>query len=323
MPVISVIVPVYNVESYLHRCINSVLQQSFADFEVILIDDGSPDGSPAICDQYARQDTRVKVIHQQNGGLSAARNAGIDWVFAHSDSDWITFIDSDDWVHPEYLASLYNAVVKNNVFISVCGYIETAGETPEIVQEKLYAENWTPENFFVKNPTNAVIACGKLYKKECFENIRYPIGKIHEDEFTTYKILFRYPYVAVLNFPFYFYYQNNGSIMRSGWSPKNLEAYTAIEEQIIFFDKNGFDIAKRSVIRRYLMNIKNKCDDVQTYGEYARFFKKKKRKYFKAYSKQLDVKDDADAWVLTQVFPVRMKLYWKICSIFKKLRLGM
>ena len=109
VPKVSVIVPVYKVEAYLHRCVDSVLNQSFSDFELILVDDGSPDNCGAICDEYAQKDSRVHVIHKTNGGLSDARNAGIDWAFANSDSQWLTFIDSDDWVHRDYLKLLLGA----------------------------------------------------------------------------------------------------------------------------------------------------------------------------------------------------------------------
>ena len=109
MPTISVIVPVYKVEPYLNRCVDSILRQTYQDFELILVDDGSPDRCGEICDEYARQDSRVHVIHKENGGLSDARNAGIDWVEANSDSQWLIFADSDDWVHPELLARLLDA----------------------------------------------------------------------------------------------------------------------------------------------------------------------------------------------------------------------
>jgi glycosyltransferase involved in cell wall biosynthesis len=112
MPAISVIVPVYKVEKYIHRCVDSILGQTFTDFELILVDDGSPDSCGAICDEYAAKDSRV-VIHQENGGLSAARNAGIEWSFDHSNSGWMTFIDSDDWVHPQYLELLHRACLEN------------------------------------------------------------------------------------------------------------------------------------------------------------------------------------------------------------------
>ncbi len=100
MPSVSIIVPVYKVEPYLHRCIDSVLVQTLSDFELVLVDDGSPDNCGKLCDEYAENDVRIHVIHQENGGLSAARNAGLDCVFAISSSQWITSVDSDDWIHP-------------------------------------------------------------------------------------------------------------------------------------------------------------------------------------------------------------------------------
>ncbi|RGM21729.1 glycosyltransferase family 2 protein [Eubacterium sp. OM08-24] len=163
---ISVIVPVYKVEEYIYRCVDSILAQSFKDFELILVDDGSPDNCGKICDEYAQKDKRITVIHKENGGLSDARNTGIDWALKNSNSNWITFIDSDDWVHTDYLKNLYNAVKENNVDISVCGYVNTTGE------DDLHTKNseintllCTPEDFFINNNINAVVAWGKLYKK--------------------------------------------------------------------------------------------------------------------------------------------------------------
>ena len=125
---ISVIVPVYKVEEFLSRCVDSILCQSYTDFELILVDDGSPDSCGAMCDGYAEQDSRVHVIHQENGGLSAARNSGIDWVFANSDSRWLAFVDSDDWVHPDFLKVLYETAEETLCRISVCGFFRTSGE---------------------------------------------------------------------------------------------------------------------------------------------------------------------------------------------------
>ena len=122
MQKISVIVPVYKVEKYIHRCVDSILGQTYADFELILVDDGSPDNCGAICDEYAAKDSRVVVIHQENGGLSAARNAGIDWAFANSDSQWISFVDSDDWIHPCFLERLWQAARTYRVSISCCKF---------------------------------------------------------------------------------------------------------------------------------------------------------------------------------------------------------
>ena len=120
MPSISVIVPIYMVEPYLRRCVDSILAQTFPDFELILVDDGSPDNCGQICEEYARLDRRVLVIHQENRGLSAARNAGIDWVMANSDSSWITFVDSDDWIHPNMLKHLFELNRDHGTQISAC-----------------------------------------------------------------------------------------------------------------------------------------------------------------------------------------------------------
>ena len=239
---ISVIVPVYKVEPYIDRCVKSILTQTYTDFELILVDDGSPDNCPAMCDAWAEKDSRIVVIHQANGGLSAARNAGIDWAFQHSNSEWLTFIDSDDWVHPQCLAKLLDAAAQNGVDVSVCGYAETTGEEPAVDTEKAVAL-WTPEDFFIEKNVNAVVAWGKLYRKDRFAEIRYPVGKIHEDEFVTYQILFAVPHIAVLSEPLYYYYQNPQGITKGSWNSKRFDAVEAIAEQIRYFETQGYHAA--------------------------------------------------------------------------------
>ena len=198
MALISIIVPVYKVEPYLKRCVDSILAQTFTDFELILVDDGSPDNCGAICDEYASLHGNVRIIHQQNQGVSVARNAGINFAFENSNSKWITFIDSDDWVHPQYLELLLKAVIENNVAISVCGFIKTFGEEPDMKNDGIEINVISPEKLYVENNVNATVPWGKLYTKECFKEIRYPVGKIHEDEFVTYKILFNELKIAVV-----------------------------------------------------------------------------------------------------------------------------
>lgn len=258
MPQISVIVPVYRVEAYLDRCVTSILNQTFRDLELILVDDGSPDNCGALCDAYGRADSRVRVIHQKNGGLSAARNAGIDWVFANSDSQWLTFIDSDDWVHPEMLRRLLDGAVRGQVRISVCGYGETAGEEPRVLPESLEPERWTPKAFYLDRFINATIACAKLYHRSCFAECRYPVGKLHEDEFLTYRLLFAQEALVYLPAPLYAYYQNPEGITKTTWSPGRLDAWEAYEQQIAFFRKMGDQELVRFRVREYLENaVKN------------------------------------------------------------------
>ena len=118
---VSVIVPVYKVEKYIHRCVDSILSQTFRQFELILVDDGSPDNCSTICEEYALVDDRIRVIHRENGGLSAARNSGIEWVLANSDSQWLTFIDSDDWIHPQFLEVLVHGVQLSGAQVGMVG----------------------------------------------------------------------------------------------------------------------------------------------------------------------------------------------------------
>ena len=325
MPTISVIVPVYKVENYIHRCVSSIQRQSYADFELILVDDGSPDNCGAICDEYAQKDSRIVVIHQENGGLSAARNAGIDWAFAHSDSQWLTFIDSDDWVHPQYLQLLLDAAESNHVGISICGYAETNGEEPVIDTQDMLQQLWNPEDFYVKHNVNATIACGKLYRKECFTEIRYPVGKIHEDEFVTYKILFAHHAVAVISAPLYAYYTNPGSITKSGISRFRIDAFEAIEGQIDYFYNMGFDHAHNYQLGTYLLKLRDKlawfAQNPDADRDFHRLLKQSWRKSLVRYIPRLKPSKDPDGWLLTQLFPKRMWIYWHFRAALRKLRI--
>lgn len=240
MPLISVIVPVYKVEPYIHRCVDSILNQTYGDFELILVDDGSPDNCGRICDEYAEKDSRVHVIHQENGGLSAARNAGIDWMFANSDSEWVTFVDSDDWIHREYLQRLLTAVVQNDCALSACYVFYTGGED-FAEEDDLTIWLLSADDYYCGNIPSGmnVIACGKLYAKSLFETMRYPAGRLHEDEFVTYKMIYASGQVVVIPSALYAYYQNEKGIIRSGWSPRRMDAMDAMEEQLAFARETG------------------------------------------------------------------------------------
>lgn len=263
MSLISVIVPVYKVEKFLNRCIDSILAQTFTDFELILVDDGSPDRCGEICDEYSLVDKRIQVIHQENKGLSAARNIGIDWVWKNSECEWITFIDSDDWVNEKYLEVLYNAAIKSNSAISSAAYSQTDGKSPWItVKEVPLYQIWKVEDYYIKHNLTATIAWGKLYQKECFKEIRYPVGKLHEDEFTTHKILFMSDKMAVVDFPLYAYYVNSSGISKSMWSPKRLDQLEALEERILYFSKRKQEKLKRHTIKIYLYVIKKQIQQI-------------------------------------------------------------
>ena len=286
---ISVVVPVYNVEPYLKRCVDSILKQTFSDFELILVDDGSPDHCPSICDDYATKDDRVHVIHKENGGLSSARNAGIDYAMTQ-ESEWLTFVDSDDWVHPQYLELLYRAVIEHDTRIGSCGYETVNRDCAEYPGAKGIIEVLTPEQYWCYTQTNATIAWGKLYSKELFYNLRYPEGVIHEDELTTYRALFACSTVVLVKIPLYFYFVNPDSIMRSSWSLKSLVAFRAYREQCEFFLEHGFWEAFRYSNRAYVWMIgymfDESCRVPKQYRRQKRVIKKAWRNDFRRWREQ-------------------------------------
>lgn len=208
---ISIIVPVYNVEKYLRRCIDSILSQTYRDIEVILVDDGSTDSSPAICDEYGEKDSRITVIHKPNGGLSDARNSGINIA----KGEYLGFVDSDDYISSEMYEKLLSNAEKHKADIAVCN--------AELVQEGKSAE--FKENDGVRvydgNATYAMIcqraftvnAWNKLYRRELFDTVRYPVGMLYEDLATTYKLTELSQKVVVLEQELYAYVQRAGSIM--------------------------------------------------------------------------------------------------------------
>ena len=216
MPKISVIVPVYNVEKYLYKCINSILEQTFNEFELILVNDGSTDNSGNICDEYAIKDRRVIVIHKENGGLSSARNAGLDIA----KGSYISFIDSDDWIARDMYETLFDVGLKNDLDIVQCGYTSVY-ENSEIKAD-VYSEEimFIHDNeilikfFFNKDITS--IVCDKIYKKQLFMEIRFPVGQLLEDAFILSDIYSNAESMAVLKNVKYYYLQREGSIMKSG-----------------------------------------------------------------------------------------------------------
>ena len=322
MPKVSIIVPVYKVEPYIHRCIDSILAQTFTDFELILVDDGSPDRCGEICDEYAAKDKRIVVIHQENGGLSAARNAGIDWAFANSDSQWLTFIDSDDWVHPEYLQRLYSAAADNDVLVSISGYVETNGDEPIVLKEQMIPQIWTSESFYVEHRVDAIIACAKLYNKECFKTIRYPVGKLHEDEYVTYRILFAEKQTAVIPAQMYFYYINKEGITKKSWSPKRLHILDAMEQQMIYMREHNYERAYVKAVQSFAYCLAESYQRIQENcpfeKEWLHTIRNKLQKLLRQSFVLLEL--EKNYYLYETAFPVKMKIYWSWQAVKRRLK---
>ncbi|MEZ3503750.1 MAG: glycosyltransferase [Lachnospiraceae bacterium] len=241
-PLISIIVPVYNVEAYLKRCVESLRAQTYRNLEIILVDDGSPDNCPAICDAYGRQDKRIQVIHQKNMGLSGARNSGIDIA----KGSYLAFVDSDDYVAPDFIQSLYELLRETGCSIGQCRFTYVQGKpldagkgrSFQIFQgERLMEQLYGPE----EEATFFVVAWNKLYRRELFEHIRYPLGRIHEDEATTYRLFHKGGKLAFLDCALYGYYTGNDGSITAHFSGKRLQWLEAHEERISFFKENGYE----------------------------------------------------------------------------------
>lgn len=210
---VSVIVPVYNVEKYLARCVNSILNQTYRNLEVILVDDGAKDNSGAICDGFAQKDSRVRVIHKENGGLSSARNAGIDIA----QGAYLEFVDSDDWLEEDAVEKLLQCALRNQVELVIGGRYDVSESTGKKKQglcpckeEILDAEAVVGRIFHWDNCDSA--ACDKLFARRLFREIRFPLGVVCEDVPVMYRIVLDAGRVALLNKPIYNYFHRKGSI---------------------------------------------------------------------------------------------------------------
>jgi glycosyltransferase involved in cell wall biosynthesis len=238
---LSIIVPVYNAEPYLRRCIDSILAQTFTDFELILVDDGSPDNCPAICDEYAEKDPRIVVIHKDNGGISDARNAGLDIA----KGDYIGFVDSDDYIDAEMYEKMYNAAIMHDSDIVSCTYERidiSRGKRSvsiSISDNILTSGNNILEDYYSKTKWLIFTAVwNKIFKKELFDNIRFPKGKIYEDEYITPDLYSICGNTYIMKDPFYKYVCNEGSILTSNFSAKRLDLLDMAVKNLEFFSQH-------------------------------------------------------------------------------------
>lgn len=240
---VSVIVPIYKVEPYLKRAVASILHQTYHNLEIILVDDGSPDQCGRICDDYAKEDNRITVIHKENGGLSDARNAGLD--AAHG--EYIVFVDSDDFIAEDYVETLMQCLKKYDADVAMCSYAVTASveldesifkasrdETVEVCDRRELLNNLYDANH--KDATYFIVSWNKIYKASLWQDVRFPKGRIHEDEATTYKIYDRAQKGVYLHRPLYGYFTAPSSITRDRFNIKRLQWMDALDDRIVYFE---------------------------------------------------------------------------------------
>lgn len=241
-PVISVIVPVYNTEQYLEKCVDSIRNQTYSKLEIILVDDGSLDHCDKICDQFAKIDSRIVAIHQENGGQAKARNTGID----QAKGEFYLFVDSDDYIDESMVERMYNRIQRDRSDLAVCGYLflDEQGNKLDVftiqdsvlsgfqLLEKAYEGI---ENSFLLNS----IIWNKLYNRTLFEQIRFPEGRIQEDEATVYKLFDQCHSVSILPEPLYYYVRHSNSTMTSKYSVRRLDGVEACYERYFYYREKG------------------------------------------------------------------------------------
>ncbi|PET44652.1 hypothetical protein CN514_21660, partial [Bacillus sp. AFS001701] len=250
---ISVIVAAFNIEDYIGNCLKSIISQTYKNLEIIVVNDGSTDKTIDIINFYAKNDKRIVVIDKPNGGLSSARNAGLDLVTG----DFIGFIDGDDYINEEMYEKLYNLYKETHCDIAVCGHIRKYSNREVFTNTKKTIHYNTEEALeeLIGSKSLFDYAWDKLYKKELFDNIRYPIGKIYEDVFTTYKLFLKSNKIVSVDEPLYYYIQRDGSTLRKGFNNKQFDQLDAIEEINSFFSEKNI-MTYDKVLEARILNIK-------------------------------------------------------------------
>lgn len=310
---ISVIIPVYNVEKYIRRCIDSIITQSYKNIEIILVDDGSPDDCGKICDSYALNDDRIKVVHKQNGGLSDARNRGIELA----NGQYVTFIDSDDYIAPNYIEYLHALLTENNADISCCSMVKTYSDSVAFdcdstkIKEQALSGKECCYALFGDLYLTLVTAWGKLYKSEIVKKHLFPINKKHEDEATTCKYYYEAEKVVISNACLYAYYQNMSGIMHTLGDGINHDAIWAFEHKARFFEEKRESSIAQLAWKQYFyycvadsLNNNGRCDEYIVDFEHGKSLTKLILLESRLYN--------------TSHFTFR--LYWKLKCLFNRIK---
>ena len=234
-PIISIIVPVYNVEKYVAKCIESIIKQDMEEIELLMIDDGSTDNSGKICDEWAAKDSRIKVMHIENRGVSSARNLGLELA----QGEYIGFVDSDDYIHKSMYRVLYNTLIEEHADMVVCDFAKVyEGEkTPVNEQEHIDIYKFTNMEALMqlhKESFKWNIVVNKLYKRELFKEVRFTEGIIFEDMDIMHKIIYQCEKILYINQTYYYYYQRSGSILRSEYTLKKIDKVKVLEDRMRF-----------------------------------------------------------------------------------------
>ena len=319
---ISVIVPIYNVEKYVNKCVGSIVNQTYTNLEIILVDDGSPDRCPEICDEWAKKDSRIKVIHKKNGGLSDARNAGMKIA----SGDYIVFVDSDDWIAPEMYERLLMAIKNDNSDIAACAVkmVWEDGSSSKLLtlRTNCVLSQYEAQSELLSEKKLKQPVFYKLYRMENIRHIPFEKGKYHEDVFWSYQAIGCAKRVSLSDYIGYFYLQRIESIMGSGYSLKRLDAMEAYCNRYEYFKEYFPELQQKALCSiwenciyhgQMAMTYLNQKDRRNVYNE----LRKIQKKYPIKYNDYADMRLSHKVWLTLSRISLTM-----VCSIKKSLRIG-
>lgn len=323
MPTISVIVPVYKAEKFLPDCIDSILSQSFTDFEVILVNDGSPDGSGRICDAYAAKYDCISVIHQENQGQAAARNHAM----AQAKGAWICFVDSDDLIHPRMLELLYQAVLESGAPISQCGMLEAVSlpenfrEEREVSFQTLSMDEATLVALHDADQYPSWVACAKLIRRDLIEDYPFREGRVYEDNEAVCRWVCNGGSLAVTQEQLYFYRGNPDSTTKAAFQLKRLDYLWALESIIGFYTDLGYERMRQRFLDRYFHAVLSCCNGAR-YLLNRPDVVKKIEKQMKSFLCAQDIKLTQQQYgeFLNVMHPGWAKLYWPVSGALSTLQ---
>ncbi len=316
MEKISVIVPVYNVEKYLDRCVQSLFNQTYENIEIVLINDGSTDRSGEICDRYAQEDSRVKVLHQEYNGVADARNKGV----AMATGEYVIFLDGDDEADREYVGKLYKTLIENDLDIAQCCLLRIRNGQPI---NKLDVNNGVrifngiemQMKTFDRDRYFCNVVCGKLFKKGLFEGLSFPYGRINEDESMIYRLTFKSKRVGIIDDYLYYYHYNGDSITEKKYNIHRLDAFYMLEEKFVFYKEQGLEDFANKTANEYFSQMsivfchkkEEIADDYNAIKKKAKEIYKKDRK---AVLNKAKLRIDRRAFCLLSYFSIGfVKLY--------------
>lgn len=322
-PLLSVIVPIYNVEQYLEQCIQSIVNQTYTELEIILVDDGSPDNCPLMCDLWAEKDKRIKVVHKINGGLSDARNAGMEFATG----EYVAFLDSDDWIDESYYEILITEMLRNHCDIASGSYkIISSRASDEVLnidsQVKIIGSYEAMEKLIDDSVINHVV-WNKIYKRNLIKDIPFEKGKYHEDVFWSYQVIGKAEKIVVVDYKGYYYYQRPDSIMGTGFSLKRLDVVEAKINRLKYLEENYPDLYVKGKVAlnftcMHLGQQSLRASDKKIANATIEKLREVTKKYPLSFSEVKDKKLSNKVWLLLSKRALRF-----VCVLRNILRIGM